>query len=70
MNLCVYWFPPNEPEASWPVWMGEDLPEVGVWSLGYENAALKPRRFSLIGKILQRILRCPSRIGPITSCWL
>jgi pimeloyl-ACP methyl ester carboxylesterase len=52
-NPREYWWPPGEPEKFWPAWVGEDLPDVGVWSLGYENAALKPRRFSFSRKLLQ-----------------
>jgi pimeloyl-ACP methyl ester carboxylesterase len=52
-NPRQYWFPPGEPDKFWPAWLGEDLPDVGVWSLGYENAALKPRRFSLARYFLQ-----------------
>ena len=37
----------------WPDWLGEDLSDVGVWSLGYENAALKPRWFSPARLFLQ-----------------
>ena len=42
-NPGKYWSHNDEPTKFWPAWMGEDLPDVGVWSLGYENAALKPR---------------------------
>jgi len=40
-----YW---GSPGTYWPAWLGEDLPDVGVWSLGYENAAFKPRWFSIL----------------------
>ena len=52
-NPREYWFPAGEPEKYWPAWLGEDLPEVGIWSLGYENAAAKPRRFFLARLFLQ-----------------
>jgi CheY-like chemotaxis protein/pimeloyl-ACP methyl ester carboxylesterase len=52
-NPREYWFPAGEPEKYWPAWLGEDLPDVGIWSLGYENAALKPRGFSLARHFLQ-----------------
>jgi hypothetical protein len=52
-NPHDYWTPPGEPGKYWPAWIGEDVPEVGVWSLGYENAALKPRRFSIARRFLQ-----------------
>lgn len=29
------WHPANDPSSFWPGWLGEDLPQVGVWSLGY-----------------------------------
>ncbi|MGP0063360.1 MAG: hypothetical protein ACLQGP_07115 [Isosphaeraceae bacterium] len=58
-NPGKYWSHNDEPTKFWPAWMGEDLPDVGVWSLGYENAALKPRWFSLIGKFLQRGFAMP-----------
>ena len=48
-NPRAYWFPPGEPDKFWPAWVGEDLPDVGVWSLGYENAALKERKFTFLG---------------------
>ena len=50
-NPKDYW---GEAASHWPTWVGEDLPDVGIWSLGYENAALKPRRFSLARLVLQR----------------
>ena len=37
-------------ENYWPAWLGEDLPEIGIWSLGYENAAFKPRKVSFLGR--------------------
>jgi hypothetical protein len=30
------WHPAGRPEAFWPAWLGEELPGVGIWSLGYE----------------------------------
>ena len=29
------WQVANKPETFWPKWLGEDFPDVGVWSLGY-----------------------------------
>ncbi|ASQ91475.1 hypothetical protein CHL67_11560 [Prosthecochloris sp. GSB1] len=29
------WTHPDDPNAFWPKWLGEDFPQVGVWSLGY-----------------------------------
>ena len=47
-NAGRYWCRDDKPENYWPAWVGEDLPDVGVWSLGYENAAFKKRRFSFL----------------------
>lgn len=33
------WHPKDRPDAFWPAWLGEDLPTVGVWSLGYAVSA-------------------------------
>lgn len=33
------WHPRERPEAFWPAWLGEDVPAVGVWSLGYAVSA-------------------------------
>src|SRR3954447_21052355 len=52
-NPRQYWFPADEPDKFWPAWLGEDLPDVGVWSLGYENAALKPNASWLARRFLQ-----------------
>lgn len=38
-NAREYWMAdPNKPETFWPAWIGEDVPNVGVWSLGYDAA--------------------------------
>ena len=29
------WHPKDRPDAFWPAWLGENVPAVGVWSLGY-----------------------------------
>jgi pimeloyl-ACP methyl ester carboxylesterase len=52
-NPRAYWCSPGEPDKFWPAWLGEDVSEVGVWSLGYENAALTQRRWSLARIFLQ-----------------
>jgi pimeloyl-ACP methyl ester carboxylesterase len=44
-NPRDYW---GEPGSHWPTWVGEELPDVGLWSLGYENAAFKSRRLSIL----------------------
>lgn len=33
------WHPKGNPDAFWPAWLGEDVPAVGVWSLGYAVSA-------------------------------
>jgi tetratricopeptide (TPR) repeat protein/pimeloyl-ACP methyl ester carboxylesterase len=33
------WQPDGQPERFWPNWIGEDLPDVGVWSVGYSANA-------------------------------
>lgn len=33
------WHPKERPDAFWPAWLGEDVPAVGVWSLGYAVSA-------------------------------
>lgn len=35
--------------ASWPHWLGEDLPEVGVWSLDY---AASPSKWGSLGRLM------------------
>jgi pimeloyl-ACP methyl ester carboxylesterase len=52
-NPREYWCSPGEPDKFWPAWLGEDVSEAGVWSLGYENAALTPRRWSVARWFLQ-----------------
>jgi hypothetical protein len=34
------WHPNDNPNAFWPEWVGEDCPNLGVWSLDYEASAL------------------------------
>ena len=33
------WHPRGNPEAFWPAWLGEALPGLGIWSLGYAVSA-------------------------------
>src|SRR5689334_7013221 len=42
-NPFGYWAHDGKRDHWWPEWLGEDLPNVGIWSLGYENAAFKSR---------------------------
>jgi pimeloyl-ACP methyl ester carboxylesterase len=38
-NPRAYWMADKDkPETFWPAWIGEDVPGVGVWSLGYDAA--------------------------------
>jgi pimeloyl-ACP methyl ester carboxylesterase len=30
------WHPKDQPDEFWPSWLCEDMPEIGVWSVGYE----------------------------------
>ena len=30
------WHPRDKPDDFWPAWLGSDLPNIGVWSLGYQ----------------------------------
>jgi tetratricopeptide (TPR) repeat protein len=48
-NPGDYW---GASDSYWPKWLGDALPDVGVWSLGYENAAFRRRRFSPISFFL------------------
>ena len=41
-NPREYWMADKDkPETFWPAWLGEDVPGVGVWSLGYDAAKFK-----------------------------
>jgi protein SERAC1 len=33
------WHPRDKPEDFWPTWLGQDFPNVGLWSLGYAVSA-------------------------------
>jgi hypothetical protein len=35
------WHPKGQPDEYWPKWIGEDIPQVGVWSVDYEARSLK-----------------------------
>jgi len=47
-NPRDYWYHDGKQENYWPAWLGEDLSEVGVWSLSYENAAFASRRLTFL----------------------
>src|SRR5262245_9248666 len=47
-NPYLYWSYKGKRENYWPAWLGEDLPGIGIWSHGYDNAAFKPRRFTFL----------------------
>jgi hypothetical protein len=49
-NPREYWCHEGKHENFWPAWLGQDLPSVGVWSMGYENAAFKSSRHSIFGR--------------------
>ncbi len=49
-NPHNYWCHDDNTEDCWLTWLGEELSGVGVWSLGYENAAFKSRKFTLINR--------------------
>lgn len=34
------WHPKGRPDEFWPAWLGQDLPDVGIWSLGYEARSI------------------------------
>jgi HEAT repeat protein/pimeloyl-ACP methyl ester carboxylesterase len=34
-NAYTTWQPRGQPEQFWPSWLGEDLSDVGIWSVGY-----------------------------------
>jgi predicted alpha/beta hydrolase family esterase len=34
------WQAEGTPENFWPAWLGQDLPNIGIWSLGYEISSL------------------------------
>jgi hypothetical protein len=29
------WHPKDQPDHFWPLWLGEDFPNIGIWTLGY-----------------------------------
>jgi hypothetical protein len=33
------WHSKDKPEGFWPTWLGQDFPNVGLWSLGYAVSA-------------------------------
>ena len=47
-NARDYWCREGKSENYWPAWLAEDLPNIGVWSLGYENAAFRARIFPFL----------------------
>ena len=47
-NPRDYWCHDGKDENYWPDWLGEDLSDVGVWSLSYENAAFAARRLTFL----------------------
>ena len=55
----------EDDSTSWPCWMGEEFPEVGVWSLGY--AASPTMRFSWWRRLFQGFSAESSDIGHALS---
>ncbi|NET55303.1 MAG: hypothetical protein F6K47_03645 [Symploca sp. SIO2E6] len=45
------WHPQQQEDDNnfWPAWLGKDLPNVGIWCLGYEVEALKWKGDKLLG---------------------
>ena len=45
------WMPDNKPagfpEASWLYWLGQDIPHVAVWTLGYPASACAWKGFTM-----------------------
>lgn len=39
-DATTTWHPKAEPSDYWPKWLGEDLPNVGIWSVDYEASSL------------------------------
>ena len=65
----------DDESTSWPHWMGEEFPEVGVWSLGYAASPSKRFRslrnlknlFSAKSSDLGHAMSLPDRAGQV---WL
>ena len=34
------WHPKDKPDDFWPAWLGAELPDAGIWSLGYDARSL------------------------------
>lgn len=39
------WGHDHDDSSSWPLWVGKEFPQIGVWSLGYASSASKWTRF-------------------------
>jgi hypothetical protein len=46
------WHPKDKPAAFWPAWLGEDFPELGIWSLDYDvsSSAWKGHSMPLVDR--------------------
>ncbi len=44
---CTTWARGGAPENFWPTWIGEEFPEVGIWTLGYETSVSSWKEQSL-----------------------
>ncbi len=40
-DATTTWHPKDKPDDYWPKWIGEDIPQAGVWSVDYEARSLK-----------------------------
>jgi hypothetical protein len=40
------WSASKDPASLWPSWLGEEFPQIGVWSLGYAASPTKLMRFN------------------------
>jgi len=56
-DAITTWHPKDKSEAYWPKWLGEDFPEVGVWSLGYavSSSAWKGHAMPLFDRATQTL---------------
>ncbi|HUT25478.1 MAG TPA: alpha/beta fold hydrolase, partial [Sumerlaeia bacterium] len=50
------WHPKKQPGKFWPKWIGEDLPDVGVWSLDYDAPSLNWKGHAM--PIVDRATHC------------
>src|SRR5262245_15880021 len=51
------WHAPEQLAHFWPAWLGDDCPQLGVWSLGYAVSASAWKGHSLGGLLIKQALR-------------